>query len=659
LNPAPSLNWLRQPRTAWPWAAAGIVLAGALVYANSFAGPFVFDDLISIGRNPSLRGFWPAWLPPGGGLTVSGRPVLNESFALNHAISGERVWSYHAVNLAIHLLAGLTLLGIVRRTLRGRFCAEGEATVLAFGAALLWTVHPLQTESVTYIVQRAESLMGLFYLLTLYAFIRGAENGSRGKGWFGVSFASCLFGMGTKEVMVSAPVLVVLYDRTFISGTFREAWRRHGRVHGALALTWIPLAALVLQGGNRGGTAGFGVGVHFWRYAATQFQAVAHYLWLAVWPHPLIVDYGVQWVKSPGEVIPYAVVVLALAAATVAALIRRPALGFMGFWFFAILAPTSLVPGTRQTLAEHRMYLALAPLAVGVVLALHRWLGRRAWVAWGAVAVGLGWATVQRNAVYRTDEGLWADTVAHRPGNAAAHNNYGNILATQGKVAEALEQYAAAVRIDPDYADAYFDAGKALSGQGRDAEAAAWYERAVQLRPGDVDARNAEGLALAGARRLPEAIAAYDQALRADPGRADVRNNLGNALMAAGRKDEAIAQYEAALRLNPSFAEARNNLGNAYRDAGRLPEAIAQYEQALEQAPDSPAVRTNLGIALLMAGRTNEAIDAFERALRANPAVAQAHVNLAIALERAGRDVEAQEQIAEAQRLGAREDAGR
>ena len=168
-------------------AGSGLVLTAWAVYANSFSGPFIFDDLLSIPQNPTLHSLTTALAPPGGGVTVTGRPLLNLSFALNHALSGDQVWSYHALNFLIHSLAGLTLFGIIRRTLAGPGANGGkpgapaslfpghEATFVAFAAALFWTVHPLQTESVTYIVQRAESLMGLFYLLTLYCFIRGVE----------------------------------------------------------------------------------------------------------------------------------------------------------------------------------------------------------------------------------------------------------------------------------------------------------------------------------------------------------------------------------------------------------------------------------------------------------------------------------------------------
>lgn len=688
-------------------ACAALCAAGAAVYSNSFSGPFIFDDFLSIPRNPTIHHLLSALSPPGGGVTVTGRPVLNLSFALNYALSGDQVWSYHALNLAIHLAAGLLLFGIVRRTLAGLKDRDGtraglarHATPAAFAAALLWIVHPLQTESVTYLVQRAESLMGMLYLLTLYAFIRGAEpaqpvqesEGSRAGRrhslpWFPLAFGSCLLGMGAKEVMVSAPVMVLLYDRTFLAGTFREAWRRRHRVHLCLAATWIPLAGLVLHAADRGGSAGFGAGVGEAAYVATQFQAVAHYLWLAAWPHPLIVDYGTQWVRSAAEIVPYALVIIAIAAGTAVALVRKPALGFLGAWFFAILAPTSLVPIVRQTLAEHRMYLALAPVVVLAAIGAFRWLGRRALWAAVAAAVVLGAVTFARNADYRSSETIWRDTVAKRPGNQYAHNNYGNILAGAGRNGAALAQYDAALRIDPAFADAQFNAGKTLARIGRPAEAVARFEAALKLNPAMPDAetelgmaleelgRNAEavshfrraltldshyadahnqlGIALARAGRAAAAATEFEAALATSPDRADLHNNLGNTLRMQGRLADAIAQYQEAIQDDRDFVPAHLSLANAYRDSNRMADAIAQYEQALRIDPTLPEARNNLGIVLLVSGRTDQAIRQFEAALRTDPNLAQVHLNLALALQSAGRTAEARAQFEAARRLGA------
>ena len=230
-------------------------------YNNSLSGPFVFDDLPAIAENPSIRRLWPpseALVPRlDGGLTVSGRPLVNLSLAINYAWSGDKAWSYHLVNLLIHVSAGLALFGIARRTfsqpgLVGRF---GDAALwLAFSVALIWLLHPLQTESVTYVVQRAESLMGLCYLLTIFCFVRSIESLRSGY-WLGLSLTACLLGMAAKEVMVSAPLMVFLYDRTFVAGSFGEAWRRRRVYYLGMGATWALLGWLAIGTTGRGGAA--------------------------------------------------------------------------------------------------------------------------------------------------------------------------------------------------------------------------------------------------------------------------------------------------------------------------------------------------------------------------------------------------------------------
>ncbi len=550
------------------------------------------------------------------------------------------------------------LAGLATRTAANQRLGDGnEATLTAFLCPCCGLVHPLQTEAVTYVVQRAESLMGLFYLLTLYCFIRGAaETGqARGSnGWFALAIASCVLGMCTKEVMVSAPVIALLYDRTFLAGSFRAAWQRRKRVYLSLAATWLPLAGLVLHGANRGGSAGFGVALSFWAYFATQFQAVAHYLWLSIWPHPLILDYGAQLVASPWDVAPYAVVIFALAAGTAYALVHRPVLGFLGAWFFAILAPTSLVAVVRQTLAEHRMYLALVPVVVVTTLALHACLDRRTWrVALSAVAIAFAGLAFARNGDYRSDETILVDTVDKRPGNAAAQNNLGNVLAHSNRAEEALPHYEEALRLNPNNADVHYNAGNALSKLGRLPEAIAHYEEALRLKPGLADAHNALGIALSLAGRLPEGIAHLEQAVRIDPAQPDSHRNLGNAMREAGHLPEALAQYREAVRLAPDSAQYHCDLGNALREAGRMPESIEQYERAVQIDPSQPAAHNDLGIVEFMSGRAPEAIDQFQAAVRLDPGLAQVHLNLAAALASVGRNDEAAIQNEAARRLGA------
>ena len=527
------------------WLPPGIlVLAGLAAYWGAGSAPFIFDDLSSIRANASIRHLGDiarVLRPPAGGETVTGRPVLNLSLALNHAAGGLSVRGYHALNVAIHLLGGLTLFGIARRTLaRGPVGGPaGRAPALAdFAIALIWELHPLQTEAVTYVSQRAESLMGLFYLLTLYGFIRHADESESGnrkaesgnpkpgpgskfslfafpatgsgpelvEGRFPIfSVAACFCGMASKQSMVTAPLAVLLYDRTFVAGSFRAAWRRRRAYYLALAGTWLLLVWLMI--GTSAGQIGFNHGVSAPAYAATECRVVLKYLRLALWPHPLVFDYDLPVVHHLGDAWPAGAALAILLAASAYALLRparpaggslggrallRPAdrdfggqaAGFAGAWFFLTLAPTSsFVPVGSQPMAENRMYLPLIAVVALAVLGLSALPRRfRGWVA-AALAVVLACLTFQRNAVYASGLALWTDTVEKCPQSARARSNLGAALYRKGRKVEAIGQLKEAVRINPDDGLTRLMLGNVLAEDGHTDEAIIQYREALRIDP--------------------------------------------------------------------------------------------------------------------------------------------------------------------------------
>lgn len=612
-------------------ACGALVLATLLAYHNSLGGPFVFDDVPTIAENPTLRHLTTALLPPrDSGITTSGRPVVNFTLALNHLFGGLRPWSYHATNLLIHTLAGLTLFGLLRRsllgpTLRARFAAS--ALPLALGVALIWTLHPLQTAAVTYIVQRSESLVGLFYLLTLYAFARATDGPTTAapsfpdklpgrRAWLALSVAACVLGMATKEVMVSAPLIVLLYDRTYAAGSFREAWQRRRGFYVALAATWTLLAWLMLGTGGRGGTAGFGLGVTAWQYALTQCGAVIHYLRLAFWPSPLVFDYGgAVLAESAPAVLPQALLLLALVGVTAVALCRRPAFGFLGATFFAILAPTSSIVPLADTMFEHRMYLPLACVVTVAVLAFRMLFARWTLLACVALTVGSGVLTVRRNQDYASELSLWRDTVTKRPANVRAHYTLGSVLAQQGRTAEAVVEYEEALRLKSDSAPAHNNLGNLLVRAGRAAEAIPHYEAALRVAP-SAETHNNLGNLLQQTSRPREARNHYEAALKLQPHSADAHNNLGNLLAQTGELSAAARHYEAALSMRPDLADAHANLGNVLAQSGRPADAVAHYEAALKLRPDFADAHFNYATALIELRRWPEAIAHYEAVLR-------------------------------------------
>ncbi|MBI4623346.1 MAG: tetratricopeptide repeat protein [Verrucomicrobia bacterium] len=623
-------------------AAVALVAAIALAYGNTLRAPFLFDDAGAVLNNLTIRrlGSLAVLSPPADGSTTTGRPVVNASYALNYAISGENVWGYHLANVAIHALAALALLGIVRRTLagpvlRGHFGGASESP--AFLTALLWALHPLQTESVTCIAQRTESLCGLFYLLTISCFIRATvchplddkPPDRAGAVWLTLSVASSLAGMGTKEVMATAPLMVLLYDRTFVAGNFTAAWRRRRTYYFALAGTWLLLAWLIVRsGGGRGASAGFGLGVSWWTYLLKQCEAILLYLKLSIWPHPLVFDYGTAVVNSLAVVGWQAVVVCALLAAAVWSLARKPVAGFLGAWFFLILAPSSsVVPLVTQTMAEHRMYLPLAGVLVLVVVALFGWIGPRATWLLAPVAIVLGCATVFRNRDYRDAVTIWSDTVARNPTGARAHNNLALALQQQGKPEQANVHFARAVKLQAGYVSAHYNWGSALLEQGRVAEAIAQLQMAVRLAPNHADAHVNLGNALVRAQQAAEAVRHYREALQLKPA-ADVYYNAGIAFIELGRSDDAAEHFRAALQLNPNLPGAHYQLAGVAERAGRLAEAEREYEATLRGDPDHVAAHRKLGLLLARSERLVAAATHFRAVIRLQPADADAHANL-------------------------------
>lgn len=593
-----------------------IALIVVLTYGASLRGAWVYDDWPAIVDNATIRSVARAWVPPADtGSPIGGRPIVNVSFAMNYALGGLRPWAYHAVNLAIHLGATLLLFGVVRRTWRcGRTASEASAwrgnTVdfLAFVIATAWAVHPLDTEAVMYIAQRAESLMAFFYLLTLYALIRATAgeaassdaSGNRGRGWLTVSAVACALGMATKEVMVSAPVLVALYDRTFVAGSLADAWRRRRGYYLALAATWLVLAVLVVRSGDRGGTAGFAGPATWWSYAAVQLRAHIWYLRLALWPHPLIFDYGTDVLPWPGRELVCGAGLAILLALAAMALWRRWRVGWVAALYFAVLGPTSTVlPIGTEPLAEHRMYLPLATLFAVGAAAVGLVTGRRGAIALLAGSVPLALLTVHRAAVYRSEMALWSDTVANWPANARGRYNLARARFAAGNVGGAVEEYEAALRLRPAFASAHANLAQA------------------RLRLGEVDAGRSEA----------------EAAIRLDPRLPEAHNNLGHALLAIGDAAGAVREYGEAVRLAPANIEMRSNYATALLQAGRSAAALAEFQTLVREHPEWPLLHFNFANTLARSGKFHEATVQYLETLRLDPNYPHAREYLARARE--------------------------
>ena len=657
-----------------PWARprhllAVILLAVsvAVIYGRALEAPFIFDDKLSVVDNPSIRALWPLWgdelqpgpLRPPHDFSTAGRPLVNLTFAVDYHFGRLQPAGYHVFNAVAHFMAALLLWRIVCATLQlpvfqGRFAAVAEP--LGFLSALLWAVHPLQTETVEYVTQRTELLMAVCYLATLYAALRywsSPDRGDRMLWWF-TAVLACCGGMAAKEVMVTAPVVVLLFERTFVSGSFRQAFARSWPLYLGLAASWLVLAALN-WGGVRSASAGFGLGVSAPVWWLTETRVLCLYLKLIVWPWPLVIHYEFPFLDTFASAWRWLLPVATLVVATLVLLLRKKPTGFVWSSALLVLSPTLIVPIVTEVAAERRMYLPLAaimPWAVTGLYALAKGgverLGNGArgqseklpLILVGSftllVALGCIGLSSARVFTYNDPAELWADAARHQPENACVQNNWGVVLVESEHPAEALAHYERAVQLKPDYVEAQTNLGVALVHLGETERAAAEFEKALAINPYYADAHINLGHLLVQKGAIEPAIEHYRQALLRKPYLATLHANLGHVLANIGQQAEAIAELQEALRIDPNLPEAHLNLGVQLAAQQQRDAAISHYEAALRAKPDFVEAHSNLGVLLNESKRTGEAIEHLREAIRLRPDYAEAHSNLGIALITAG-----------------------
>ncbi|WP_242343205.1 tetratricopeptide repeat protein [Anaeromyxobacter terrae] len=599
----------------------GLVVLALVAYANSFGGDFVFDD-VGIVRDRRLLRDLGAFVADAGWMIRENRWVGYLTFALNHRLNGLDVTGYHLVNFAIHVANALLVHALVTTTfatprLKGSLPAPWSRAI-AFVTAAAFVAHPLQTQAVTYIVQRFTSLATLFYLLATVQYARWRLRRERGPlppartalAWAGI-LAAAVLAMKTKEIAFTLPFAVAAYELVFFDapGLLRVKLL-------APLLATLPIIPLGRVGVGAPLSEVISTAADATRvqtalsrsdYLATQLPVIASYLRLLILPFGQNVDHDVPVQHSFLAPLVVGCGLLLLGMVALAAfLLRRtsgttarpldPAWRVVAFgiiWFFlALSVESSLIP-IVDVMFEHRAYLPSAGLFAGVatagaLLARRREFSPRAFVTAGAVlAVGLAGFTLARNRVWRDEITLWSDAARKAPAKGRPYQNLGVALAAAGRYGEAVEVLTAANRVDPTNIDVYNDMGAALRGLGRDDDAARWFRAAIRERPDHAEAYcNLGSLLLEKMNAYAEAVPLLDQAIEHRPDFPAAYANYAAALNRLGRPGEAIARLEPVAATLSESPEALFNLGVAYAMVGNY--AAAQRETAAlsRLAPD-------------------------------------------------------------------------
>jgi len=578
------------PSNVWPKAAPLLILAGLCAYANCVSKTLVFDDDAWIVAVPALDD------PPEYLKSMEGRPLLAISNLAMHNLGRNNPLGHHVLNVLIHLAATLTLYGLVRRTLllpRFHVRYAGRAPYLAFAVALLWMLHPLQVQCVTYVIQRGESMAGLFYLLMLYAVLRGSEVGSqpfaavapaddtaretrlglRRCAWYALAVLSLVLGFASKEIVASAPAAVLLFDRIFLTRSIRMMIRRRWVFYMFFLLTWAGFTgwhvsrAVQAQGG-----IGFGMETLTWKqYALTEAGVLLYYLQITFWPRGLAIDYqSWPWCHTIAEAMPEGAIVAGILLLTAVLLFWRPALGFVCAWFFIVLAPTSSFMPIVDAVFEHRMYLSLAtPVLLAVFFS--DWLLTRVGLggfrpfALAVAAIALGVLTHLRNEEYRSRAAVWTVASARMPNSVRARANLGQGLIIEERYAEVVPVLERALELTPHDPTSLQNLAAAYEQLGRFSESADCYRRLRDYFPNETKYWQMHGASLLTIGKWEEAEETYRRGMEAEdrmraekpdtPKSTEMRYGRAAALFQLGRDAEAQQMAAAAFALEPDWPD--------------------------------------------------------------------------------------------------------
>ena len=563
-----------------------LVILGLLLYAQTLSSPFILDDHQNILENPNIRwtGFsWSGIKKAGLDSPASRRPVANLSFALNYYFHRYNIVGYHIVNIFIHITTSILLFFLVKTTLNLPLLSSRYdlSEWIPFFTALIWLVHPLQTQSVTYIVQRMNSLTAMFYILSLLFYAKGRLAEGKKKKW--ALFSGCtlagILALGSKEIAATLPFFLFLYEWYFFQDLGRTWLKRHLPYLAGLLIFFAVIAVIYFKGHpldyirSTYKTQEFTITER----ALTQFRVIVYYISLIFYPHPsrLNLDYDFPLSHSildPISTLLSLATVLALIALALYLARKEPLVSFCIFWFLGNLAIESSVLGL-EIIFEHRTYLPSMFLILMAVTLAFRYI-RPTWMALAVICIATticGVWTDERNKVWASEVSLWKDCVDKSPGKLRPHNNL----------------------------------GLAFYNRGNFTEAASHLQKALQIEPGNPLALNNLGLVSAAQGRSDEAVSLYTQALRSDPDYITARRNLANELRRQGRLDEAISHYRKVLTIEPDSAVMHNNLGVALAMQGKIEEASAHFLRALEIDPLRADSRQNLEKARALRSDTN------------------------------------------------------
>jgi Flp pilus assembly protein TadD len=572
-----------------------VVTAVLAVYANALPNAFLWDDRVLVVGNPAIKrwdaipGLFVSDLFPGGVASGYYRPLQALTYALDYRLWGLVPAGFRLTNVLLHAATAAALYVVAVRVL--------AVPTAALVAALLFAVHPLHVEAVTYVAGRSDPLAAVFFLLAVLGFLRGDGRGRM------FALAAFFLALLAREASLVLPLVLLVLDRV-PPGRARRPWRDFAPYAVPIVVYCALRALSVTASPAPAATASVPFGLRM----LTMAEVVVRYLGLVIAPHGLHMERAVTPVASPHDATALAAVAALGLAAAGAWRLRATAawpVALGAAWFGAALVPVANVVPLATFMAEHWLYVPIMGLALAAGWAADHhaasWWRVPMLAAVGLAILVLGGLTARRNLDWRDGRTLYESLLPLAPESIRVRVNLAEAYQAAGDADRARDLYADVVRRRPDdpaTADALNNLGNLARAAGRPDDALASFDRAIALRPNHVAARNGRALALQALGRNDEAERELETARALDPTFATTFSNLGNLYF---RRDEIVRArdaYLAALRLDPEHADAHNNLGSAYFRLGDRERAAHEYREALRLDPLSAGAQRNLAIVL-------------------------------------------------------------
>jgi len=672
-----------------------IVIFTLIAYSNTFHVPFQFDDLREISGDYAIKN-----LKHFINLSTHGTRYIGYfTFAVNYALHGLDVVGYHIFNLVIHLTNAFFVYWLIILSFKTPILKESSlkdsSKLIALFSALFFACHPVQTQAVTYIVQRLASLATLFYLFSIISYAKARlslqDDQPKRKSllWYGVSLFSALLAMKTKEISFTLPVVIALYEFMFFKAGIKK--RTLCLLPMLLTMLIIPLSLVNISKplgdviGDVSNAARMQTDVSRWDYLLTQFRVITTYIRLIFLPinQNLNYDYPMSRSLFNPQVFLSFLFLLSILILGVYLFFRyrksalhATLISFGIFWFFITLSVESSVIPISDVIFEHRLYLPSVGFFIALITLVF-WLGNKARTVvpvmekaiipmLAVIVIALTGSTIHRNTIWGDRMTLWSDVAKKSPDLAGPRNNLGNAFEEKGLTDKAIEQYQivlarypndprahenlgvaffkqglmdkaieelqTTIKLRPDYYDAYYNMGLVFFRKGWIEKAIGQYEAALRINPKFAPAYVNLGIAYGYMGSIDKAVNYLETAVNLEPHLAEAHNNLGTAYGKLGSPDKAIEQIRIAVKLRPDYANAQYNLGKAYTTSGSPDKAIEHLQRAVNLQPDYADAQNDLGKAYIASGSIDKAIEHLQAAVKLQPDLAEAHKYLGDAL---------------------------